>query len=66
MLCIWYGECLLAFRPIELYPIEPLFLVFHYPLQLTQFYDMGYTEQDIAKCYLGLTMTSNWGAPLKY
>jgi len=62
----WYGECLLSFRPIELYPIEPLFLVFHYPLQLKQFYDQGYTEQDIAKCYLGLTMTSNWNAPLKY
>jgi hypothetical protein len=62
----WYGECLLAFRPIELYPIEPLFLVFHYPLQLKQFYEQGYTEHDISKCYLGLVMTSNWNAPLKY
>lgn len=62
----WYGEWLLASKAIELYPIEPLFLVFHYPLQLKQFYDMGYTEQDISKCYLGLTMTSNWNAPLKY
>lgn len=62
----WYGECLLSFKPIDLYPIEPLFLVFHYPLQLKQFYDMGYTQNDISKCYFGVTMTSNWGAPLKY
>ncbi len=62
----WYGECLLAFKPIELYPIEPLFLVFHYSLQLKQFYEQGYTEQDISKCYLGLIMTSNWNAPIKY
>jgi len=62
----WYGECLLAFKPIEYYPLEPLFLVLHYPLQLKQLYDQGYTESDIAKCYLGLVMTSNWNAPLKY
>lgn len=62
----WYGECLLAFKPIEIYPLEPLFLVMHYPLQLKQFYDQGYTEADIAKCYLGLVMTSNWNAPLTY
>jgi hypothetical protein len=62
----WYGECLLAFKPIEIYPIEPLFLVFHYPLQLNHFYEQGYTEADIAKCYFGVTMTSNWNAPFKY
>jgi hypothetical protein len=62
----WYGECLLSFRPIEIYPIEPLFLVFHYPQQLKQFYEQGYTEKDISKCYMGLVMTSNWNAPLNY
>lgn len=62
----WYGEALLAFKPIEIYPIEPLFLVLHYPLQYQQFLQQGYTEQDISSCYLGIIMTSNWGAPLKF
>lgn len=62
----WYGECLLAFKPIEIYPLEPLFLVFHYRQQFEQMYNQGYTEKDIAKCYFGIIMTSNWGAPLKY
>lgn len=62
----WYGEWLLATKPIEIYPIEPLFLVMHYPQQYTQFKQQGYTEADLAKIYFGVTMTSNWGAPLKY
>lgn len=62
----WYGETLLAFKPIEIYPIEPLFMVFHYPLQYQQFLQQGYTEQDIASCYMGIIMTSNWNAPLRY
>jgi len=62
----WYGEALLAFKPIEIYPVEPLFMVFHYPLQYQQFLQQGYTEQDIASCYMGVIMTSNWNAPLRY
>jgi len=62
----WYGEALLAFKPIEIYPLEPLFMVFHYPLQYQQFLQQGYSEQDIASCYMGIIMTSNWNAPLKY
>jgi len=62
----WYGEALLAFKPIEIYPVEPLFMVFHYQLQYEQFLKQGYTEQDIASCYMGVIMTSNWNAPLRY
>jgi hypothetical protein len=62
----WYGEALLAFKAIEIYPIEPLFMVFHYPLQYQQFLQQGYTEQDLASCYMGVIMTSNWSAPLRY
>jgi len=62
----WYGESLLAFKPIEIYPIEPLFMVFHFALQYQQFLQQEYTEQDIASCYMGIIMTSNWNAPLKY
>lgn len=62
----WYGESLLAFKAIEIYPVEPLFMVFHYPLQYQQFLQQEYTEQDIASCYMGIIMTSNWNAPLKF
>jgi len=62
----WYGEALLAFKPIEIYPIEPLFMVFHYPLQYQQFLQQNYTEEDLASCYMGIIMTSNWNAPLRY
>jgi len=62
----WYGEWLLATRPIDIYPIEPLFLVMHYAQQYQQFKEQGYTEQDLAKIYFGLSMASNWNAPLKY
>ena len=62
----WYGETLLAFKPIEIFPIEPLFMVFHYRLQYDQFIQQNYTEEDIASCYMGIIMTSNWNASLRY
>lgn len=62
----WYGESLLAFKPIDIYPKEPLFLVFHYGLQYQQLKQQGYTIEDIKDCYMGIVMTSNWNAPLKY
>lgn len=62
----WYGESLLAFKAIDIYPKEPLFLVLHYALQYQQLKQQGYTLDDIKDCYMGMVMTSNWGAPLKY
>jgi hypothetical protein len=62
----WYGEALLAFKPIDIYPKEPLFLVLHYALQYQQLKQQGYTLEDIKDCYMGIVMTSNWGAPLNY
>lgn len=62
----WYGEWLLASKEIEIYPIEPMFLVFHYALQLEQFYNQGYTVEDISKCYFGIVMSSSFNAPINY
>jgi len=62
----WYGEWLLASKTIDIYPIEPLFLVFHYPLQLDQFYKQNYTLEDISKCYFGIVMSSSFNAPINY
>ena len=62
----WYGEALLEFKSIPIYPVEPLFKVFHYPQQLNEYYNQKITEEMIAENYMGVVMTSNFGAPVKY
>jgi hypothetical protein len=62
----WYGEWLLYRRNFELWPIEPMFKVFHYKQQYDEWKHLGYEEKDFSKDYLGIVMQSNWGAPLKY
>ena len=62
----WYGEWLLIKKPIELWPIEPMFKVFHYRLEYEQLKAQGYTENHWAKNYLGLVMQSSSGLPIKY
>lgn len=62
----WYGEWLLYSKKIELWPIEPMFKVFHYKQQYDEWKALGYTEAGFANDYLGIVMQSNWGAPLKY
>ena len=62
----WYGEWLLTEKPIELWPIEPMFKVFHYKQEYEQFKSIGYTENDWAQNYLGIVMQSSSGLPQKY
>jgi Family of unknown function (DUF6492) len=62
----WYGEALLTWKPIELWPIEPIFKVFHYPPEYHEFKHLGYAEEHWAKNYLGVVMQSSSGLPLKY
>lgn len=62
----WYGESLLAFKAIDLYPIEPPFRFFHYPQQYVEFKNAGYTEEAFAQNYMGFVMPSSWNAPYKY
>jgi hypothetical protein len=62
----WYGEWLLTDKTIPIYPIEPMFKFFHYPQQYVDAKNQGYTEQNWSQVYMGITMQSNWGAPLKY
>lgn len=62
----WYGEALLAFKSIEIYPIEPLFKVFHYPQQYIEYKHQNITEEMIAQNYMGIIMQSNFNGPLKY
>ncbi len=62
----WYGESLLAFKSIEIYPIEPLFKVFHYPQQYNEYKQQNITEEMIAQNYFGIILQSNWKSPLKF
>ena len=62
----WYGEALLSFKAIELYPVEPLFKVFHYPQQFIEYKQQNITEEMIAQNYMGIIMQSNFNGPMKY
>lgn len=62
----WYGEALLAFRPFEILPVQPLFKVFHYPKQYIEAKQRGYTEEIFANNYYGIVLQSNFNAPLTY
>lgn len=62
----WYGEALLAFRPFDILPIQPLFKVFHYPGQFLQAKQQGYTEEIFTRNYYGIILQSNFNAPIVY
>lgn len=57
---LWYGEALLKYRPIPLWPIEPLFRCFHYRAQFRAARRQGTSERTIAQNYLGVVYQSNW------
>lgn len=56
----WYGESLVNFRAIPIYPREQLFKHYHYEHQLWADQVLGYTEPILAKDYLGVVYQSNW------
>lgn len=56
----WYGEALLRFQSIPIYPIEPLFRVYHYEWQWHQLQANGETDEKVAANYLGVVYQSNW------
>jgi hypothetical protein len=65
----WYGEWLLYTQQFRLWPIEPIFKVFHYQQQYQEYKDLNITEEQISDHYLGIVMQSNWEryiTPLKY
>lgn len=63
---LWYGEALLKYRPIVLWPIEPLFRCYHYRAQYQAARRQGESENTIAQNYLGLVYQSNWHRALDY
>ena len=63
----WYLEWMLSHPSIvPLYPIEPIFKVFHYLPEYHQFKQLGYTIEHWSSNYLGVCMQSSSGLPLEY
>jgi hypothetical protein len=56
----WYGESILAFKSIQIMPIEPLFKVFHYKQQFNEYKNMNVSEDSISKNYFGIVVQSNF------
>lgn len=61
----WYGEYAL-YSGFSFLPCAPMFKTFHFAWQYDHAKWLGMTEEIISQNYLGITMQSNWGAPLKY
>ncbi len=62
----WYGEALLAYKGIDLYPLEPLFRVYHYDWQYFFLKKAGESIDSIRKNYLGIIKQSNWDYAMDY
>ncbi|QWD87243.1 hypothetical protein AOC06_01285 [Polynucleobacter paludilacus] len=56
----WYGESLIHYRAIPIFPREQLFKHYHYEHQLWADQILGYKEKVLAYDYLGVVYQSNW------
>jgi Family of unknown function (DUF6492) len=56
----WYGESLMKYQSIPIYPREQLFKHYHYEHQLWLDLTAGYTEDHLMKNYMGVVYQSNW------
>lgn len=56
----WYGESLLHFKSISIYPIESLFRSYHYRWHLKSLQKQGETVSKLKALYLGVVWQSNW------
>ena len=62
----WYGEALLKFRSIELWPVETLFRCYHYEQQYIASKRSGETDEALSQVYLGVCVQSNWDKAFDY
>ncbi len=56
----WYGESLLAYKAIPVYPIEPIFRVYHYDWHFFTNKKLGEMPANVAENYFGILKQSNW------
>lgn len=61
----WYGEALLSMN-FPIYPLEPIFKVYHYKDQYLQDKQRNITIENLKDNYLGIILQSNWNAPVNY
>jgi hypothetical protein len=62
----WYGEALLKYRSIELWPVETLFRCYHYEDQYRIARKLGESDEELSQLYLGVCIQSNWDRELVY
>jgi hypothetical protein len=62
----WYGEALLKFRSIELWPVETLFRCYHYEQQFLDAQKTGESDESLSQLYLGVCTQSNWDKVLDH
>lgn len=62
----WYGEALLKYRSIELWPVETLFRCYHYEDQFQLARQAGETDETLRSTYLGVCVQSNWDKELAH
>jgi hypothetical protein len=62
----WYGEALLKYKSIPLYPIEPMFRLYHYDWQYFALKKQGETFEKLKEQFLGVVYQSNWEYELDY
>jgi len=62
----WYGEALLKFKSIELWPVETLFRCYHYEEQYRAAKKSGETDEGLSQIYLGVCVQSNWDSELAH
>ena len=56
----WYGEALLKYKAIDLYPSQPFFKMYHYAWQRRQDIRSGISLQQLASIYSGVSYQSAW------
>lgn len=56
----WYGESLIKYQAIPVYPREQLFKHYHYEHQLWLDLTAGYTETHLKRNFMGVVYQSNW------
>jgi hypothetical protein len=62
----WYGEALLAYHSIELWPVETIFRCYHYEDIYISAKQAGETNETLSQAYLGVCVQSNWDNEFDY
>lgn len=62
----WYGEALLKYRSIELWPVETLFRCYHYEQQYIAARRTGESDDALSEVYVGVCVQSNWDKAFDY